>query len=62
MSYNTKNYMKPDKWVLNEIEFNGLMDNQAASTADTVAKLKTDFNTLLSALKSCGLMKPDSEG
>lgn len=36
--------------------------NQAASTADTVAKLKNDFNTLLAALKTAGLMEADSEG
>lgn len=34
--------------------------NQAASTADTVAKLKTDFNTLLAALKTAGLMEADA--
>lgn len=36
--------------------------NQAASTADTVAKLKTDFNALLEALKTAGLMEADSQG
>ena len=36
--------------------------NQAASTADTVTKLKNDFNTLLAALKTAGLMEADSEG
>ena len=35
------------------------IENQAASTADTVAKLKTDFNNLLAALKASGLMEPD---
>ena len=35
--------------------------NQAASTADTVAKLKTDFNALLEALKAAGLMEADAE-
>ena len=36
--------------------------NQAASTADTVAKLKTDFNALLEALKDAGLMASDEAG
>lgn len=35
--------------------------NQAASTADTVVKLKNDFNTLLAALKAAGLMEADSD-
>lgn len=35
--------------------------NQADSTADTVAKLKNDFNTLLAALKAAGLMEADAE-
>lgn len=33
--------------------------NQAASTADTVVTLKNDFNTLLAALKTAGLMEAD---
>lgn len=36
------------------------MPNQAASTADTVAKVVTDFNALLTKLKNAGLMKGDS--
>ncbi len=34
--------------------------NQAASTATELADLKTDFNSLLSALKTAGLMEADS--
>ena len=34
--------------------------NQAASTAEDVAGLKADFNTLLGALKAAGIMVPDS--
>lgn len=61
MSYNTKNYMGNDgKWHIEDVEFaGGVIANQAASTADTVAKLKADFNTLLAALKTCGLMVAD---
>ena len=33
--------------------------NQAASTASTVADLKTDFNALLTKLKAAGLMVAD---
>ena len=34
--------------------------NQADSTADTVAKLVTDFNGLLDKLKEAGLMAADA--
>ena len=34
--------------------------NQKESEATTVAALREDFNTLLAALKSVGLMAPDS--
>ena len=34
--------------------------NQAASTASDVAGLKSDFNTLLAALKAAGLMAADA--
>ena len=34
--------------------------NQADSTATTVAVLKDDFNTLLAALKTAGLMEADT--
>lgn len=33
-----------------------VMPNQADSTADTVAKLVTDFNALLKKLQDAGLM------
>ena len=39
----------------------GLIANQAASTADTVAKVVTDLNTLLAALKASGLMAADAD-
>lgn len=38
-----------------------LAENQADSTADTVAKIVTDFNTLLASLKAAGIMAPDEE-
>lgn len=34
-------------------------ENQAESTAATIAELKTDFNSLLEKLKTAGLMKAD---
>ena len=34
-------------------------ENQPASEASTVASLKEDFNTLLSSLKTAGLMEAD---
>ena len=33
--------------------------NQADSEADTIAALKEDFNTLLAAMKTAGIMAPD---
>ena len=36
------------------------MPNQAASTATTIALLKDDFNALLAALKTAGLMVADA--
>lgn len=36
-------------------------ENQADSTASTIATLKEDFNTLLAALKTAGLMEADPE-
>ncbi len=36
-----------------------VVSNQPVSTATTVATLKDDFNTLLTALKNAGLMEPD---
>lgn len=38
-----------------------IMSNQAASTAETVAALVTDFNALLTKLKTAGLMTADAE-
>ncbi len=38
-----------------------VMDNQADSESTTIAGLKEDFNSLLSKLKSAGLMEADSE-
>ena len=38
-----------------------VMENQAASEATTVAGLKEDFNSLLSKLKTSGLMAADAE-
>jgi len=35
------------------------MNNQANTTAEDVATLVSDFNTLLSALKTAGLMKTE---
>lgn len=35
--------------------------NQAASTATTIAGLVTDFNALLTKLKTAGLMEADAE-
>ena len=70
MSYTVKNYTEQGGEVTHiggELVFDtgakfggGLIPNQADSTADTVAKLKTDFNTLLAALKTAGLMAADS--
>ena len=70
MSYNVKNYTEPggETTVIGgtlEIKegasVTGLpqAENQADSTAATVADLKSDFNSLLSKLKSSGLMEDD---
>lgn len=67
MSYNTKNFTEQggEKTVIGgtlEIKegavVTGLpvLDNQAASTAATVEDLVTDFNALLTKLKTAGLM------
>ena len=76
MSYNVKNYTEQGgevthiggELVIEEgASVEGLSssftpaENQAASTAATVAALKDDFNTLLSKLKSAGLMVADTE-
>ena len=73
MSYNTKNYQEHgDKLViggtlevLNGAKLSGFpaAENQALSTATTIADLKADFNSLLEKLKGAGLMEgDDSEG
>lgn len=70
MSYNTKNYTEQggEKTVIGgtlEIKdgavVTGLpvLDNQAASTAATVEDLVTDFNALITKLKTAGLMISD---
>ena len=69
MSFNTKNYQETcDKLVIGgalEIKegasVTGLpkAENQTDSTASTIADLKSDFNSLLSKLKSSGLMEDD---
>ncbi len=70
MSYNVKNYTEQsgETTVIGgtlEIKegasVTGLpkAENQADSTATTVADLKSDFNSLLSKLKSSGLMEDD---
>lgn len=76
MSYNVKNYTEQGgevthiggELVIEEgASVAGLpssftpAENQAASTAATVAALKDDFNTLLSKLKAAGLMVTDAE-
>lgn len=70
MCFNTKNYSENgDKLVIGgalEIKEGASVtgfpqaENQADSTATTVADLKSDFNSLLSKLKSSGLMKGDN--
>ena len=70
MSYNVKNYTEQggETTVIGgtlEIKegasITGLpqAENQADSTATTVADLKSDFNSLLTKLKSSGLMEDD---
>lgn len=70
MSYNTKNYTEQggEKTVIGgtlEIKEGAvvtglpILDNQAASTAATVEDLVTDFNSLLTKLKTAGLMISD---
>lgn len=70
MSYNVKNYTEQggETTVIGgtlEIKegasITGLpqAENQADSTASTVADLKSDFNSLLLKLKSSGLMEDD---
>ena len=70
MSYNVKNYTEQggETTVIGgtlEIKegasVTGLpqAENQADSTATTIADLKSDFNSLLTKLKSSGLMEDD---
>ena len=70
MSYNVKNYTEQggETTVIGgtlEIKegasITGLpqAENKADSTASTVADLKSDFNSLLTKLKSSGLMEDD---
>ena len=70
MSYNVKNYTEQsgETTVIGgtlEIKegasVTGLpkAENQIDSTATTISDLKTDFNSLLSKLKSSGLMEDD---
>ncbi len=71
MAYNVKNYTEQGgevthiggKLIIDEGgSIEGLQaENQAASTATTVATLKDDFNSLLSKLKAAGLMEADAE-
>ncbi len=69
MSYNTKNYQDGDNLVIGgtlEITEGATLSgfpcasNQSDSTATTIADLKSDFNSLLSKLKTAGLMESDS--
>lgn len=69
MSFNTKNYQDGDKMVIGgtlEITEGATLSgfpcasNQSDSTATTIADLKSDFNSLLSKLKTARLMESDS--
>ena len=71
MSYNVKNYTEQggETTVIGgtlEIKEGASVtelpqaENQADSTATTIADLKSDFNSLLSKLKAAGLMESDS--
>ena len=71
MSYNTKNYTEQggEKTVIGgtlEIKDEAtvvglsLIENQSESTATTIEDLVTDFNDLLSKLKTAGLMVDDT--
>ena len=70
MSYNTKNFTEQggEKTVIGgtlEIKEGAvvtglpILDNQAESAAATVEDLATDFNALLTKLKTAGLMISD---
>ncbi len=69
MSFNTKNYQDGDNLVIGGTlvikegaTLSGFpcASNQSDSTATTIADLKSDFNSLLSKLKTAGLMESDS--
>lgn len=71
MSYNAKNYTEQGgektviggELVIEEgAKETGLpvLENQPASTAETVEALVTDFNALLSKLKTAGIMNGDT--
>lgn len=71
MSYNTKNYTEQggEKTVIGGVleikegaSVTGLpvLENQSASTADSVETLVTDFNNLLTKLKAAGIMTADT--
>jgi hypothetical protein len=72
MSYETKNYheQNDDKWVIGgTLEVlpgatvtgisTPIAENQIDSTAEDVDTLVTDFNALLTKLKTAGLMEAD---
>ena len=72
MSYIVKNYTEQggEKTVIGgtlEVKEGAVLtglpcaENQADSTASTVAALKDDFNALLLKLKAAGLMEADAE-
>lgn len=72
MSYSTKNYTEQngETTVIGgtlKIEENAVVtglpqaENQADSTATTIADLRADFNLLLSKLKAAGLMRSDEK-
>lgn len=69
MSYNTKNYQDGDNLVIGgtlvikegaTLSSFSCVSNQSDSTATTIADLKSNFNSLLSKLKTAGLMESDS--
>ena len=71
MSYNAKNYTEQGgektviggELVIEEgAKVTGLpvLENQSASTSETVEALVTDFNALLSKLKTAGIMNGDT--
>ena len=71
MSYNAKNYTEQggEKTVIGgelvieegaKVTGVPVLENQSASTAETVEALVTDFNALLSKLKTAGIMNGDT--